>query len=66
MWDPQILALEKGHGKVWQALHKNVVCAHQSFMKILQISSLLLHRALIERLASNVDTMGGGRELLPK
>ena len=63
LWNPQILAfghqvnLKKGHGKVWQALHKSVVCAHQSFMKIFQISFLLLHRALIERLASNVDTM---------
>ena len=49
--------LKQGHGKVWQALHKNGVCAHQSFMKTFQISHLLLQRTLIERLARDVDTM---------
>ena len=57
LWNPQILAFghrvnqKQRHGKVWQGLHKNVVCAHQSFMKIFQISYLLLHHVLIQRLA---------------
>ena len=57
LWNPQILAFKR-HGRVWQAQHENVVCAHQSFMKIFKKKTyLLLHRAIIERLASDVDTM---------